>query len=154
MFKKILIPIDGSDLSTQAAGTGIQLAKEVGAAVVFVHAMQPYIAPYAADVALADSKTQKLFETEVADGSNRMLDAAERLANGAGVSCEKVHAISSRPETLIEKIVKERGCDLVVIATHGRGAIGRFVMGSVTTRLLPICPVPVLVYRDASMHGG
>jgi len=152
MFKKILIPVDGSDLSTQAAGTGIQLAKEVGAAVVFVHAVQPYIAPYAADVALMDTKTQKLFEQEVADGSNRLLDAVERLANGAGVASTRVHAISSRPEALIEQTVKEQGCDLVVIATHGRGAIGRFVMGSVVTRLLPICPVPVLVYRDASMH--
>ena len=54
MFKKILIPVDGSDLSTRAAGAGIQLAKELNAAVVFVNATAPYIMPYAADVALMD----------------------------------------------------------------------------------------------------
>ena len=52
---------------------------------------------------------------------------------------------------LIEKTVHDKGCDTVVIATHGRGAVGRFVMGSVTSRLLPISSVPVLVYRDATM---
>lgn len=151
MFKKILIPIDGSDLSMRAAGCGIQLAKEMNAIVVFVHAKAPYIIPYAADIAMIDSKTQKTFEDEVNAGSQKLLDDVKRLANGAGVASECIQAPTGRPEVLIEKTVRELHCDLVVVATHGRGAIGRFVMGSVTTRLLPICPVPVLVYRNASM---
>ena len=151
MFKKILIPIDGSDLSMRAAGCGIQLAKEMNAVVVFVHAMAPYIIPYAADVAMMDSKTQKIFEDEINAGSQTLLDDAKRLASGAGVASECIQEATGRPEVLIEKTARDLHCDLVVIATHGRGAVGRFVMGSVTTRLLPICPVPVLVYRDASM---
>ncbi|MEO7254290.1 MAG: universal stress protein [Casimicrobium sp.] len=151
MFKKILIPIDGSDLSLRAAGCGIQLAKELDAVVVFVHALAPYIIPYSADVAMLDSKTQKLFEDEVKAGGQTLLDDVKRLATGAGVASECIQAPTGRPEVLIEKTVRELHCDLVVIATHGRGAIGRFVMGSVTTRLLPHCPVPVLVYRDESM---
>ena len=151
MFKKILIPIDGSDLSLRAAGCGIQLAKELDAVVVFVHALAPYIIPYSADVAMLDSKTQKLFEDEVKAGGQTLLDDVKRLATGAGVASECIQAPTGRPEVLIEKTVRELNCDLVVIGTHGRGAIGRFVMGSVTTRLLPHCPVPVLVYRDESM---
>ena len=151
MFKKILIPIDGSDLSTQAADAGIQLAKELNVPIVFLHAMAPYIMPYAADVALMDDKTQRLFEDEIKHESTALLDAAKRLANGAGVSSESVSAVHSRPEVLIEESVKSFGCDLIVIATHGRGAVARLVMGSVTTRLLSISPVPVLIYRDASM---
>ena len=151
MFKKILIPIDGSDLSMRAAGCGIQLAKEMNAVVVFVHAKSPYIIPYAADVAIIDSKTQKTFEDDINAGSQMLLDDVKRLATGAGVASECIQEPSGRPEVLIEKIVRELHCDLVVIATHGRGAVGRFVMGSVTSRLLPSCPVPVLVYRDASM---
>jgi nucleotide-binding universal stress UspA family protein len=151
MFKKILIPVDGSDLSARAADCGIRLAKEMNATVIFVHAMAPYIVPYAADVALMDSKTQKLFEEEVLAGSQKLLDDVAKLAASAGVTSESVHAPTGRPEVLIEKTVREQHCDLVVIATHGRGAVGRFVMGSVTTRLLPSCTVPVLVYRDASM---
>ena len=151
MFKKILSPVDGSDLSTRAAGAGIQLAKELNVPVVFLHAMAPYIMPYAADVALMDDKTQRLFEDEVKRESMQLLDAVKRLASGAGVTSESVSAVHSRPEVLIEESVKSLGCDLIVIATHGRGAVARLVMGSVTTRLLSISPVPVLIYRDASM---
>ncbi len=151
MFKKILIPVDGSDLALKAAATGVKLAKEVGAGVVFLHAMAPYIAPYAAEISMVDDKTQKMFEKSIADGSTVILDNARKIADAAGVVSESVSAVSSRAEVLIERTIHEKGCDLVVIATHGRGAVGRFVMGSVTTRLLPISSVPVLVYRDAAM---
>ena len=65
MFKKILIPIDGSELALKAVATGVKLAAEVSAQVVFLHAMSPYIAPYAAEVALMDSKTQDMFERSI-----------------------------------------------------------------------------------------
>lgn len=154
MFKKILIPVDGSDLSTRACGAGIQLAKELNAAVVFLNATAPYIMPYASDVALMDDTTQKLFEDEVKRESTELLDSTKRLANGAGLTSVCVSSVHSRPEVLIEETVKQLGCDLVVIATHGRGAVARLVMGSVTTRLLAISPVPVLIYRDAAIDAG
>ena len=95
--------------------------------------------------------TQKLFEDEVKRESNELLDSTKRLVGGAGLTSVCISAVHSRPEVLIEETVKELGCDLVVIATHGRGAMARLVMGSVTTRLLAISPVPVLIYRDAAM---
>ena len=151
MFKKILIPIDGSELALKAVATGVKLAGEVGAQVVFLHAKAPYIAPYAAEVALIDSKTQEMFERSISLDSEKILGEAKNIADAAGVASQSVSAVSSRAELFIEKTVNEMGCDLIVIGTHGRGAVGRFVMGSVTTRLLPISPVPVLVYRDALM---
>ena len=151
MFKKILIPVDGSDLALKAAASGVNLAKELGAEIVFLHAMTPYIAPYAADVTIVDDKTQMMFEKSIVEGSTDILAAAKRLADAVGVVNQSVNAVSTRAERLMETTVKEMGCDLIVLATHGRGAVGRFVMGSVTTRLLPISPVPVLVYRDALM---
>lgn len=154
MFKKILIPIDGSDLSTRAAGAGIQLASELKAPVVFLHAIAPYVMPYAADVALMDDKTQKLVEDSAKEESSQLLANSKLLAESAGVTSECIHAVHSRPEVLIDETVKAQGCDLVVIATHGRGAVARLVMGSVTTRLLSICEVPVLIYKDASMESN
>lgn len=151
MFKKILIPIDGSELALKAVATGVKLASEVGAQVVFLHARAPYIAPYAAEVAMMDSKTQAMFERGISEDSDRILHDAKKIADAANVANQSVSAVSSRAEVFIEKTVNEMGCDLIVIGTHGRGAVGRFVMGSVTTRLLPISPVPVLVYRDALM---
>ncbi len=153
MFKKILIPVDGSELSSKAAATGVNLASEVGAAVVFLHAMAPYIAPYAADFAMVDDKTQRMFEQSIVDGSAMILADAKKIAAAANVSAESVGEVDSRPEVLIEKTVKAMGCDLVVIATHGRGALGRLLMGSVTTSLLTILTVPVLIYRDGTMMG-
>jgi nucleotide-binding universal stress UspA family protein len=153
MFKKILIPVDGSELSSKAAVTGVNLAGEVGASVVFLHAMMPYIAPYAADVAMIDDKTQMMFEQSIVDGSAKILADARVIAAAANVSAESVGEVDSRPEVLIEKTVKALGCDLVVIATHGRGALGRLLMGSVTTSLLSILTVPVLIYRDGTMIG-
>ncbi len=154
MFKKILIPVDGSELSSKAAATGVNLASEVGAAVVFLHAMVPYIAPYAADFAMVDDKTQRMFEQSIVDGSARILADAKKIAAAANVSAESVGEVDSRPEVLIEKTVKAMDCDLVVIATHGRGALGRLLMGSVTTSLLTILTVPVLIYRDGTMIGN
>lgn len=151
MFKKILIPVDGSELALKAVATGVKLASEVGAQVVFLHARAPYIAPYAAEVAMMDSKTQAMFERGISEDSDRILHDAKKIADAANVANQSVSAVSSRAEVFIEKTVNEMGCDLIVIGTHGRGAVGRFVMGSVTTRLLPISPVPVLVYRDALM---
>lgn len=151
MFKKILIPIDGSELALKAVATGVKLASEVGAQVVFLHAKAPYIAPYAAEVALMDRKTQDMFERSITLESDKILAEAKKIADAAGVANESVSAVSSRAESLIEKSVTEMGCDLIVIGTHGRGAMGRFFMGSVTTRLLHISPVPLLIYRDALM---
>jgi nucleotide-binding universal stress UspA family protein len=150
MFKKILIPIDGSELALRAAKMGVNLAKAVGAEVVFLHAIVPYIPPYTAEYDL-DGRASALIEKAASQASIDMLKAAEDVAKAAGVKSTATSEIFSRPEVLIDNTVKKIGCDLVVIATHGRGAFGRFFMGSVTTRLLPITTVPVLVYRDQNM---
>ena len=151
MFNRILIPIDGSELALKAVATGVKLASELGAQVVFLHAMEPYIAPYAAEVALMDNRTQEMFERGICEDSDQILAEAKKIADAAGVASQAVSAVSSRAEVFIEKTVNDLGCDLIVIGTHGRGAVGRFIMGSVTARLLPISPVPVLVYRDTLM---
>jgi nucleotide-binding universal stress UspA family protein len=152
MFKKILIPIDGSELALRAADLGVNLAKETSAEVVFLHAIVPYIPPYTAEFDL-DGRTVALIESAASQASQDMLDAAEAIAKKSNVMTQRYAETSTRPEMLIDKIVKEMKCDLIVIATHGRGGVGRFFMGSVTTRLLHIATVPVLVYRDQSMDG-
>jgi nucleotide-binding universal stress UspA family protein len=150
MFKKILIPIDGSELALRAAAMGVNLAKEFNGEVVFLHAIVPYIPPYTAEYDI-DGRASALIEKAASEASADMLKAAEDVAKTAGVKSSSVSEVLSRPEVLIDKTVKKLGCDLIVIATHGRGAFGRFFMGSVTTRLLPIASVPVLVYRDQNM---
>ncbi len=151
MFKRILVPIDGSELSTRAAKTAIALAKEQGATLVFLHVTTPYVPQYAGEVAMIDTTSEKLYEQRVAESAKDILDAVERAATAQGVASERVVDSHGHPDESIAAMVLVHRCDLVVIATHGRGAVARFLMGSVTTRLLPRCSVPVLVYRDQSM---
>jgi nucleotide-binding universal stress UspA family protein len=151
MFKRILVPVDGSELSTRAAKTAIALAREQGATLVFLNVTMPYVPQYAGEIAMIDSTSEKLYDQRAAESAKNVLDAVEGAAKQAGVPCERLVDSNGHPDESIAKMVLAHGCDLVVIATHGRGAVARFLMGSVTTRLLPRCSVPVLVYRDQSM---
>jgi nucleotide-binding universal stress UspA family protein len=147
MFKKILIPIDGSDAALRAVGAGCSLAREVNAEVVFVHAIVPFIAPYAAEFDF-DGRVRDLFEKAAHEANEKFLNAASDIAVRHEVKHVCVSDVSPRPETLINRVCNEQHCDLIVIATHGRGALSRLVMGSVTTRLVNHAPVPLLIYRD------
>jgi nucleotide-binding universal stress UspA family protein len=151
MFKRILVPVDGSELSTRAAKTAIALAKEQDATLVFLHVTMPYVPQYAGEIPMMDSTSEKLYEQRVAESAKDVLDTVEQVAKREGVRCERVIDSNGHPDESIAAMVLAHRCDLVVIATHGRGAVARFFMGSVTTRLLPRCSVPVLVYRDQSM---
>ncbi len=151
MFQRILVPVDGSELSTRAAKTAIALAKEQGATVVFLHVTMPYVPQYAGEVPMIDSTSEKLYEQRMAEHSKDILDTVERVALAEGIQSERAIEINTHPDEAIAATVLVHRCDLVVIATHGRGAVARFFMSSVTTRLLPRCSVPVLVYRDESM---
>jgi nucleotide-binding universal stress UspA family protein len=152
MFKKILIPIDGSQISFRAATSGVAFAKEIHAEVVFLHAILPYLPPYNAEFDL-DDRALSLIETAAKEATAEMLNTAEDIAKVAEVKCTSMSEISSHPEKLIDKVAKDSGCDLIVIATHGRGAVGRFFLGSITNRLLLIASVPVLIYRDTSVFN-
>jgi nucleotide-binding universal stress UspA family protein len=151
MFKRILVPVDGSELSTRAAKTAIALAKEQGATVMFLHVTMPYLPQYAGEIPMIDTTSEKLYEQRTAASANDILDTVERVAVAEGVACERVIDSNAHPDESVAAMTLVHRCDLVVIATHGRGAVARFFMGSVTTRLLPRCAVPVLVYRDQSM---
>jgi nucleotide-binding universal stress UspA family protein len=151
MFKRILVPVDGSELSTRAAKTAIGLAKEQGATLVFIHVTAPYVPQYAGEVPMMDSTSEALYEQRVAESAEVILDTVERAAKAEGVSYERVIDSNGHPNESIAAMALVHRCDLVVIATHGRGTVARFLMGSVTTRLLPRSSVPVLVYRDQSM---
>jgi nucleotide-binding universal stress UspA family protein len=151
MFKRILVPVDGSELSTRAARTAIALAKEQAASVVFLHVTKPFLYSYNAEVPVYDRTSEELYNERVNLAAKDILDTVSNAAKSEGVICESVIESNEHADEAIAISVNAQRCDLVVIATHGRGAVARFFMGSVTARLLPRCSVPVLVYRDQSM---
>jgi nucleotide-binding universal stress UspA family protein len=96
------------------------------------------------------STSENIYNQRVEEGAKQLLDRAKDHA-GPDLIVHTQWIMSDRTEEAIVKAAKSEACDVIVIATHGRGAVGRALLGSVTSRLLPLSPVPVLVYRDASM---
>ena len=145
MFKHILIPTDGSDLSRKAILYGLQLAKETGAKVTGLTVAEPY-QPVGMDAVLipmdeGDYEEQSRVLTEKA------IEQVKMAAQAAGVSCETIREINDQPYRAIIDAAQALGCDLIVMASHGRRGISALLLGSETAKVLTHSTIPVLVYR-------
>ena len=145
MFKHILLPTDGSPLSQAAAQKGIRFAKEISAKVTgLCVAPEGHYAIYEGEIpggfqdkALAEFKAQAKIQ----------LAGIVKAAEEAGVSCDTVLETSDQPYESIIKVAEQKGCDLIMMASHGRRGVGALVLGSETQKVLTHSKVPVLVYR-------
>jgi nucleotide-binding universal stress UspA family protein len=145
MFKHILIPTDGSDLSRKAILYGVQLAKESGAKVTGLTVAEPYRAP-AMDAVLIPVDEED-YEEASRVRSERAMEQVKMAADAAGVPCETVREIHDQPYRAIIDAAQARGCDLIVMASHGRRGISALLLGSETAKVLTHSTIPVLVYR-------
>lgn len=145
MFRRILLPIDGSQLSLRAFGMGLELAKTFGATAVVMHVVPPYnsIAYMSEFLAAAEFG----YSQHAVENASRYLEEAKRKAVQAGVMCECHYMFGERPHEAILDAATEHHCDLIVMATHGWHGINRLLLGSETQKVLAHCPVPVLVCR-------
>lgn len=147
MFKHILLPTDGSELSELATAKAVQFAKSVGARITAVH-VAPEFEPIAYDGLMpVDPITDEQFAEEAKARGRTFLAAVERACQGAGVPCETVYTTGHHPFDLIIKTAEEQGCDLIVMASHGRRGIASLLLGGETTRVLTHTKIPVLVIR-------
>jgi nucleotide-binding universal stress UspA family protein len=144
MFKSILVPTDGSELSGVAIANGVKLAKAIGARVVAVNVTPPY--PYSA-LSEYIPETQEEYERRVAAPAGKTLEAVARAAAAAGVPCVAVRKSSEKPYEAIIEACTENDCDLIAMASHGRRGISGILLGSETQKVLVHSRVPVLVYR-------
>lgn len=148
MFKKILIPTDGSSLSGQAANKGVTFAKEIGAEVVALHVAQPFAATVGFDgMAAAYAITDEDYEKTIADQAQKYLQAVADRAETAGVKVTKVAATNFNVADGVVQAAEEHGCDLIFIGSHGRSGLSRLLLGSVTSKVLGLAKTAVLVYR-------
>ncbi len=151
MYKRILLATDGSRLAQRGAEHGIRLAKSLSSSVVGVYASAPvtsaesfefYPVPLGFDEAAVDRAA-----AEAAQHLGALQSAAQRLA----VTCTTLHARHSTAAEAIVQAAQSENCDLVVVGSHGRNAMTQLALGSVTTRVLATCSVPMLVYREAAV---
>ena len=147
MYKHILIPTDGSDLSKDAIQYGISLAKDANAKVTGITVSIPFhVLAVDPDMLTDTSESYKKRMTAVA---TKYLGQVKDAAAGAGVSCNTVHVEHEHPFQAIIDAAKTKGCDLIVMASHGRRGISAIVLGSETVKVLTHSTIPVLVYRGS-----
>lgn len=149
MYRKILIATDGSELAGKAVDHGIMLAKGTGASVIFVTVTEIWSAiEMAADATNKGvSNSLEKYEEMAASAAQRILAAAKTAAQRAGVECDVIHVRDSAPAEGIIATANEKGCDLIVMASHGRRGLNRIVLGSQTVEVLSYSKIPVLVLR-------
>ena len=145
MYKHILVPVDGSKLSTKAVKTAVALAKLTQAKVTLFYAAPDFGGVYYSEGALlAAHYTEASFRAQVAKHAQKILDAA---AKPAGMEVETRHVVSEFPYDAIVRAAAKGKCDLIVMASHGRRGVAGFLLGSETQKVLTHTKLPVLVVR-------
>lgn len=143
MFKRILVPVDGSDTSNKALVAALEMARNTGGCVRLIHAMDELVYlsgyEYSGDVIG--------IWREQASG---ILAGAMDIAKSSGVPAEQelIEAPGSRLGDVVAKAAREWKADLIVVGTHGRRGVGRVLLGSGAEQVTRTAPVPVLVIRD------
>jgi nucleotide-binding universal stress UspA family protein len=145
MFKHILIPTDGSDLSRKAMLYGMELARESKAEVTALTIRQPYTVSAVDTFTVVGS--QEEFEMSSREVADRALEQAKMAAEAAGVAVDAVQEVHDQPYRAIIDCALANGCDLIVMASHGRRGLSALLLGSETTQVLTHSTIPVLVYR-------
>jgi nucleotide-binding universal stress UspA family protein len=147
MFTNILIPTDGSEFSEKVVKDGIDLARAMGARITALHAYPKHrISPYG-EFGPSDEVVEKqVTETALRDG-NRFLDRIEAAAKPGGVKVDRVIVQDDNAWEAIIQTAAAKGCDLIMMAAHGRRGLSALVLGSETNKVLTHSKIPVLVYR-------
>ena len=145
MYTNILIPTDGSELAGKAVQHGIALAKRIGARTTILTVLPPFHTFTTDTQMLEDTQAQHNARTQ--RHAEEVLGAAAHAAQEAGVSCKTIQVEQENPYQVIIDIAESTGCDLIVMASHGRRGISAIVLGSETVKVLTHSKIPVLVHR-------
>jgi nucleotide-binding universal stress UspA family protein len=148
MYKHVLIATDGSELATKALDHGLALAKREGAQTTIVTVTEPW-SPLDVSHEVRQGRPNPIghFAEIAAAAAKHILDGAVQHAKAHGVACEVTHVKDQHPAVGIVAVAKERGCDLIVMASHGRRGVSRLLLGSQAHEVLTHCTVPALIVR-------
>jgi nucleotide-binding universal stress UspA family protein len=127
MYRHILIPTDGSELAWRGVAHGLALAKSIGAKISVINVVEPLFA--------------------VTGDFASVLDRVANAAKEAGVSCETIQIENVPPHEAIIAAAEDKGCNLIVMSSHGFSGLSMLLIGSVTNKVLTYAKTPVLVCR-------
>ncbi len=147
MYKRILVPTDGSTLSKKAVKSAIEQASLSGAELIALYVVPRYpISYFEGGISVSDSEVARTEKQWAAKGQ-AVVDEVARVATAEGV---KAKGILTRSDLVAESVIaaaKKHKCDLIVMASHGRKGIKRVLLGSETQHVLTHSTLPVLVLR-------
>lgn len=147
MFKHILIPCDGSELSNRVVDKAIEFASEINARITGFYAQPEYSVPYYEGGIPIDAMTPESFAALTETQAKTILNSVAEKAKAAGVICEAYSSVNNATYEAIIDAANSKGCDLIFMASHGRRGIAGLLMGSETHKVLTHTTIPVLVYR-------
>jgi nucleotide-binding universal stress UspA family protein len=149
MYKHILIPTDGSEMSQLALEEGVALAKALNARVTVVTVTTPFHVISGNPVMLTDTPEQ--YKDHMAGIAKQYLEKGRTIAAAAGVECDLVRVEHEHPYKAIIDTAQNRGCDVIQMASHGRRGIAAVLLGSETLKVLTHSIIPVIVCRRAHL---
>jgi nucleotide-binding universal stress UspA family protein len=145
MYQHILIATDGSELAEKAVKTGLSLAKALGAKATAVTVSEPWTAFVTGEAAIGFPFDE--YEKSAAQGAAKILASVANAAKQADMACATLHVTEQFPAEGILQTAKDKGCDLIVMASHGRRGLARLLLGSQALRVVTHSSVPVLICR-------
>jgi nucleotide-binding universal stress UspA family protein len=143
MYKHLLIATDGSELAQRAVEQGLKLAEALKAKASIITVTEPW------DALVFGEATAVLppaaYEENVTIAATRILDNVKATAEKLGQSCDTLHVKDRFPAEGIVECAAEKGCDLIVMASHGRRGLRRLILGSVANEVVTRSTIPVLI---------
>jgi nucleotide-binding universal stress UspA family protein len=144
MFKHILLPTDGSELSEAAIQKGVHFAKSINAKVTGFHVILAFHVFTLQMERLGDTKEQ--YERQSKGQAEQFLGVIKKAAEKTGVRCDTDYATSNHPYEMIIQAAEEKGCDLIMMASHGRRDLQGLLIGSEIHKVLTHTKIPGLVF--------
>jgi nucleotide-binding universal stress UspA family protein len=144
MFKKILVPTDGSPLSELAARAAVDFAAASNAAIIAFSVAEAYPYPLGMEGGVVPDLSG--YEDALRENARRHVQQIANAAEAAKVPCESMVVVGYAAGLEITEAAKNKACDLIWMASHGRTGLQRMFMGSQTQKVLANAGIPVLVY--------
>ena len=144
MYKRILVPTDGSEITAKAVETAVTMARAFGATLLTLAVKEPF--PYSAITEMQPIPPQEFFDAQERIAVKH-LDQVKAACAAAGVECLAAAVEAAHPWESIIDFGKDQSADLIVMASHGRRGVAALLLGSETQKVLTHSTVPVLVVR-------
>jgi nucleotide-binding universal stress UspA family protein len=146
MIRRILIPIDGSALSLDGASAAVKLAKQLDATIAICIVYPPYTMHFSQSLSRTEQKRADDYQANAKRSAEAAFEPVAKLAKNLGVEYESHLLFDVRVADAICEASHSLRCQMICLGSHGRGAIGRLLLGSTATKVLALSKLPVSVY--------